>query len=284
MAMKVVYTNVCGQLIHEDRGGVETEYVPDTLGSVMMCRSATGTTTYTADCRPYGEVASSTGSNPSAWGFGGTLGYYTDPAPGSVYVRARIYLAGIGRWATVDPLWPDESAYSYPTQPQSVQDQSGSEAGSPLKNYGKCGVYECYEHEFACWGTNWIPTHAFTCVTGPSGGCSGGFYQKDGNAAGPGEIRSETQQCPNNQNPRTECVLRSTSCLLSALVCECLKDASRNPPYYIIPFSYCMGFNDRMLRCACAKLDTLGSRWGKIKQEDRLRCALIEAGNVYIVP
>ena len=133
MAMKVVYTNFCGQLIHEDRGGVETEFVPDTLGSVMMCRSATGTTTYTADYWPYGEVASSTGTNPSAWGFGGTLGYYTDPAPGSLYVRARILLPNNGRWATVDPLWPGEAAYPYGAcAPVTNTDASGWKAGTPI--------------------------------------------------------------------------------------------------------------------------------------------------------
>jgi RHS repeat-associated protein len=126
MAMKVVYTNFGGMLVHENRGGVETEYVADTLGSVMMCRSATGATTYTADYWPYGEVASSTGTNPSAWGFGGTLGYYTDSVPGSLYVRARIYLPSIGRWATVDPLWPDETPYGYGGfAPQRLVDPQG---------------------------------------------------------------------------------------------------------------------------------------------------------------
>ena len=30
MAMSVTYTNFNGMLVHENRGGVETEYVPDT--------------------------------------------------------------------------------------------------------------------------------------------------------------------------------------------------------------------------------------------------------------
>ena len=47
MAMSVTYTNFGGMLVHENRGGVETEYVPDTLGSVAMCRNASGNTTYT---------------------------------------------------------------------------------------------------------------------------------------------------------------------------------------------------------------------------------------------
>lgn len=101
MAMSVTYTNFGGMLVHENRGGVETEYVPDTLGSVAMCRSATGTTTYTADYWPYGEVESSTGTNPSPRGFVGTLGYYSESVPGSVYVRAGTYLPNYAQWQTV---------------------------------------------------------------------------------------------------------------------------------------------------------------------------------------
>lgn len=124
--MSVVYTNFAGRLVKENRGGVETEYVSDTLGSVMMCRSASGTTTYTADYWPYGEVASSTGTNPSPWGFVGTPGYYTDSVPGSSYVRARTYLPSNGRWATVDPLWPRRLPYGYCAQrPTSMVDRNG---------------------------------------------------------------------------------------------------------------------------------------------------------------
>jgi RHS repeat-associated protein len=113
MAMAVGYTNFGGMLVHENRGGVETEYVPDTLGSVMMCRSASGTTTYTADYWPYGEVATSAGANPSPWGFVGALGYYTDAASGSSYVRARYLQPAFARWLTVDLIAPELRAYIY---------------------------------------------------------------------------------------------------------------------------------------------------------------------------
>ena len=54
-----------------------------------------------------------TGTNPGPWGFGGTLGYYTDSVPGSLYVRARILLPNYGRWLTVTPWWPAETPYAY---------------------------------------------------------------------------------------------------------------------------------------------------------------------------
>ena len=137
MAMSVTCTNSGGMLVHENRGGAETEYVPGTRGSVMMCRSATGTTTYTADYWPYGEVASSTGANPSAWGFCGTLGYYTDSVPGSLYVRARILLPKYGRWATKDPVWPYKHAYAYANgSPIAIVDPTGL-AGT---GFSPCGI------------------------------------------------------------------------------------------------------------------------------------------------
>ena len=65
MAMSVRYSTVNGTLAYENRGGVETEFVPDPLGSVIACRNALGTTTYTAKYGPYGEVRTETGTNAS---------------------------------------------------------------------------------------------------------------------------------------------------------------------------------------------------------------------------
>ena len=48
MAMAVTFVTVAGQILYENRRGVETEFVPDPLGSVIACRNALGTTTYTA--------------------------------------------------------------------------------------------------------------------------------------------------------------------------------------------------------------------------------------------
>lgn len=112
MAMSVTYATVHGRLVEENRGGVVTEYVPDTLGNVIMTTDESGTVTSTTTYWPFGEVRTQTGTNPSPWGFCGVWGYLTD-AVSRMYVRARHYRADTARWLTVDPFWPDESAYGY---------------------------------------------------------------------------------------------------------------------------------------------------------------------------
>ncbi|MBS1707747.1 MAG: hypothetical protein JSS65_03390 [Armatimonadetes bacterium] len=110
--MAVVYATVNGRLVQESRGGVVTRYVSDTLGSCVQTRDSAGTLTSTAEYWPYGEVRTSTGSNPSAWGFVGLLGYLTDTVS-RLYVRMRHYRPGLIRWQTVDPYFPNARRYRY---------------------------------------------------------------------------------------------------------------------------------------------------------------------------
>jgi len=112
MALTCVYTVFDGQMYHENRSGIETEYVPDTNGNLWMTRDMGGNVTSSADYWPYGEVQSSTGTNPSPLGFGGVVGYITDSLI-QLYVRARSYRTDRARWITVDPLWPAEPSYTY---------------------------------------------------------------------------------------------------------------------------------------------------------------------------
>lgn len=107
------YTTINGVIVHEDRNGVQRNYRPDTLGNTIALTDAT-TTTDTMTYWPYGEIRTRTGTNATRFLYVGTLGYSKDGGSGILtYVRARYYNALRGRWATVDPLWPDESAYSY---------------------------------------------------------------------------------------------------------------------------------------------------------------------------
>lgn len=112
MSASVLYTNFGGMIVKEDRGGVEREYIPDTLGSTSVMIGSTGKVTDRFDYWPYGEIASRTGNTPTPFTWVGTLGYYKDSAT-RFYVRMRSYLANSGGWMTVDPLWPDEKAYAY---------------------------------------------------------------------------------------------------------------------------------------------------------------------------
>ncbi len=101
----VNYTTVNGRILHEDRGGVKTLFMPDTLGNVIETRNMdTGAQTSSTTYWPYGEVRTQTGTNPSPFGFCGVWGYYTQ-AGQPTYVRARYYRPNLGRWQTVDPLW-----------------------------------------------------------------------------------------------------------------------------------------------------------------------------------
>ncbi len=125
MPMSVVYATVNGRMVQENRGGTITKYVADTLGSVIQTRNAAGVETSSTTYWPYGEARTSTGTNPSPWGFVGTLGYFRD-ALTRLYIRARYYIASIGRWNTVDPLWPAVRPYMYASnKPASDTDPTG---------------------------------------------------------------------------------------------------------------------------------------------------------------
>ncbi len=141
MAMSVVYTTVNGMILHENRGGVETEYVPDPLGSLVKCKDTSGAYIYNAEYWPYGEIRTEAGTNPSPWNFVGLLGYFRDVAS-RLYVRARYLRTDLARWMTTDMLWPNEPAFNY-CRLQSVflTDPSGMQAGGAvLQNPGNAGA------------------------------------------------------------------------------------------------------------------------------------------------
>ena len=82
----MTYTNFGGQIIHLNRGGTETSYTSDPMGSVIG-RNSSGAQTFSATYWPSGEVMTSTGTKPTQFGFVAALGYYREtPAP--TYVRA----------------------------------------------------------------------------------------------------------------------------------------------------------------------------------------------------
>jgi RHS repeat-associated protein len=126
MAMSVVYATVNGVLVEEDRGGVVTCYVSDTLGSVAKTTESTGAVTSETTYWPFGETRTSSGANPSPWGFVGVLGYYMDTAA-RLYVRARLLRTDLSRRLSVDPFWPAEHLYQYCSEsPIRCTDRSGT--------------------------------------------------------------------------------------------------------------------------------------------------------------
>ena len=65
---------------------------------------------------PYGNPVSATGSDPNPFQFGGSVGYYTDPAaPNLILCGQRWYSPPYGRWLSRDPIGyaGGENLYEY---------------------------------------------------------------------------------------------------------------------------------------------------------------------------
>lgn len=100
--------------------------MPDPLGSTTALLDSSQNITDTWEYWPYGEVASRTGSNSTPFTFCGIWGYFKDLVDRLLYVRARFLEPNLGRWLTVDPLWPKEPAYTYAKSTPTVRiDPSG---------------------------------------------------------------------------------------------------------------------------------------------------------------
>jgi RHS repeat-associated protein len=111
VALKSRYYSVDGAVIAErTTGGGRTDYGTDALGSVTATAAAGGTAS--SRYSPYGEQG--TAPTGATLGWVGTWGYRpTARSVASHYVRARHYASQQGQWTSVDPLWPQETAYVY---------------------------------------------------------------------------------------------------------------------------------------------------------------------------
>jgi RHS repeat-associated protein len=225
----VSYTSFLGRVVREDRGGTVRDYGRDTLGSTAALYDSSGSRTDEFHYWPYGEARSHTGSSTTPLTFVGTLGYYADSA-GRYYVRARVYRADLGRWTTVDPLWPGESAYGYAGgNPASRVDPTGTQVAPPGGGFGGCAVYVCYEETSPF---SHIPGHESVCATGPNGGCSGGYYPIGNSYLGPGAVVPNSYPCAPGRHRRGDgrggtfivnCVKVASGCAKAARACECVK-------------------------------------------------------------
>ncbi|HUY86144.1 MAG TPA: RHS repeat-associated core domain-containing protein, partial [Acidimicrobiales bacterium] len=108
-----------------------------------------GTQSYTA----YGSLASSTGTDPTPFGFAGG---YTDPT-GLIYLVARYYDPSTGQYLTVDPaVRQTQQTYEYAAgDPTNFLDPSGlfpvSEAGISCKPKG--AVIKCTASTKHIWSS-----------------------------------------------------------------------------------------------------------------------------------
>lgn len=136
MTMTVSYLTINGEILSETRDGVESDYIPDPLGSTAALIDSSHTITDTFTWRPYGEQRSHSGSSVTPFGYTGTLGCYTDSASNRIYEHARVFLPQTTVWQTADPLWPGQLAYAYcGGSPAVGADPSG---WSPGSNFAWC--------------------------------------------------------------------------------------------------------------------------------------------------
>ncbi len=110
------YVSRNGQVEYEydDLGSILT-YGRDALGNVVAGYDAATNAVFTADYKPYGEFAATTGNVAGRrFMWVGSWGYrFTSGVPVSHYVRARHLSMRMGMWTSVDPLWPTEAAFGY---------------------------------------------------------------------------------------------------------------------------------------------------------------------------
>jgi RHS repeat-associated protein len=91
-----------GQLVSQtDASGAQSYYLADGLGSTAALTDDAGVVTAAYQYDVFGAVRASTGAATSAYGF---TGQQADAATGLVYLRARYYDPGTGRFFTKDPL------------------------------------------------------------------------------------------------------------------------------------------------------------------------------------
>src|SRR5471030_3299064 len=105
---KTIFANANGLLLGEKTdSGVNIDYVPDALGSIVAAVNQNLTTTYTAAYSPFGSLLASTGTAPFVT-WNGINGYLS--VAGGMYaeffVRNRFYTSVDATWISSDLLWP----------------------------------------------------------------------------------------------------------------------------------------------------------------------------------
>lgn len=154
--------------------GAPTYLYTDQLGSVTMEADSNGNVIGTQSYSPYGSLASSSGTDPTPFGFAGG---YTD-ATGLIYLINRYYDPATGQFVSVDPLVQQtQEPYSYAGgDPINGNDPNGESSGwQPQADCRDNGTkIVCIGFEFgvgpSCgWSITCTLTHPLT-IFGPTMG------------------------------------------------------------------------------------------------------------------
>ena len=93
-----------GDLLSQNRGGVENQYHFDALGSTLALTDDNQEVTDTYAYTGFGEPTEHTGSMVNPFQFVGQKSYYTHDSTGERYARQRILSSPIARWLSPDQL------------------------------------------------------------------------------------------------------------------------------------------------------------------------------------
>jgi RHS repeat-associated protein len=146
MPMTERFYSVNGQMMGYESGGVKKDFLTDHLGSITAEIDQNQNRTFETRYSAYGRNNWSTGTG-CGFGWVGSYGYReTGLFHMSHYVRARHYSYLTGAWSTVDPLWPQESAYGY-------VGGRGSAFVDPSGQQFRLGVdpWNDYQESWRCW-------------------------------------------------------------------------------------------------------------------------------------
>ncbi len=239
------YDTLHGEIIAEYTDGVQLDYLKDALGSVTAWVDQNCNIVATARYKPFGDILVSTGTL-GRFTWVGTLGYRaTGLGVANYYVRSRHYANQQGLWNTVDPLWPETSAYIVSSANiTTVADPSGLKDTRALLRLLTCKVYKCtFNGGFR---------HQFICTEGlGSKNCSGGVWpgwNPCKNAArGDDSYGGDCLGLAGKGNDDYQCILISTNCAEARAACN--KIAKPKPNYY--GTGVCWGYACRVGCATC---------------------------------
>ena len=124
-------------------------HLTDALGSVRQLADASGAVTLGKSYEPYGSVGSSAGPGASTYGYTGE-----QQQGGLVYLRARFYASGVGRFATRDtwrgnynqPMSYNAWLYTF-GNPVNLSDPSGNSPCALLPSEDRSGCEKIIQNE-----------------------------------------------------------------------------------------------------------------------------------------
>ncbi len=143
------YVQVQGQVLAQQDSGAWTHILPDHLGSVRQLVGSDGQVALAQSYEPFGGSFESAGSGASEFGY---TGEWWDAESELLYLRARYYDPGVGRFLSWDP-WPGDversqtlNGWSYTGgNPTNLSDPSGYKPPPPHPvGGGRTKLIQCF--------------------------------------------------------------------------------------------------------------------------------------------